>query len=346
MACCTRRRQSSIASPARRTAWNGSITATASGSSSVVAVLKPVKPSIATTSTLSRKDWSRSASQFLKACLERPGTMSSNRAGPVPSRIGVRSLITVTNLSPRPVCRQQCSSTPMTFTPSNRVGSLISTRRPSARTASLAVSHDTARASAMRATVKCWHNQGFQRPPQRAARQPGSRLGSLRRVLPPYVTAAGAPVAAHRHQQRRGSPPERLVRQLAGHAVPRRSFITAPATPPVVLGDAAGQHRSFRLQSLPDHDEAELVEAAERVQAGSREGSSVKHVEVFRVAGVGTSILGRPRPLHRHRRAGCYTLKSEEPSKGTEEGLHYPHRPSRKVGLAAAVRFAPELSTR
>jgi len=138
-------------------------------------------------------------------------------------------------------------------------------------------------------------HQSFQRPPQRAARQPGSRLGSLRRVLPPYVTAAGAPVAAHRHQQRRGSPPERLVRQLTGHAVPRRSFITAPATPPVVLDDAAGQHRTFQFQALPDHDQAELVEAAERGQAGARESSSVKHVEVFRVAGVGTSILGRPR---------------------------------------------------
>lgn len=64
-------------------------------------------------------------------------------------------------------------------------------------------------------------HQGFQRPSQRAPRQPGSRLGRLRRVLPPHVTAAGAPVAAHRHQKRRGSPPERFVRQLAGHAVPR-----------------------------------------------------------------------------------------------------------------------------
>ena len=68
-------------------------------------------------------------------------------------------------------------------------------------------------------------------------------------------------------------------------------------------------------QALPDHDQAEFVEAAERGQVRARKGSSVKHVEVFRVAGVGTSILGRPRPLHRHRRAGCYTLKSEEPSK-------------------------------
>ena len=35
-------------------AWKGSITATASGSTSLVAVLKPVNPSIATTSTASR----------------------------------------------------------------------------------------------------------------------------------------------------------------------------------------------------------------------------------------------------------------------------------------------------
>ena len=55
--CWTRRRHRSRASPARRTTWKGSITATASGSSSVVAVLNPVNPSIATTSTPSRQAW-------------------------------------------------------------------------------------------------------------------------------------------------------------------------------------------------------------------------------------------------------------------------------------------------
>jgi hypothetical protein len=103
------------------------------------------------------------------------------------------------------------------------------------------------------------------------------------------------------------------VRQLPGHAVARRALAAAPATPPVVLGDAAGQHRTFRFQSLPDHDEAEFVEAAERSQVGAREGSSVKHVGVFRVGGVGTSIFGRPRPSAHDQRAGRYTLKSEEP---------------------------------
>src|SRR5665647_1873065 len=82
------------------------ITATASGSSSVVAVLNPVKPSIATTSSRSRQAWGRSASQVLKTCFERPSTMSNSRDGPVASRIGVRSMITVTYLSPRRVWRQ------------------------------------------------------------------------------------------------------------------------------------------------------------------------------------------------------------------------------------------------
>lgn len=38
------------------------------------------------------------ASQVLKTCLERPGTMSKSREGPWRSRMGVRSKMTVTIL--------------------------------------------------------------------------------------------------------------------------------------------------------------------------------------------------------------------------------------------------------
>ena len=69
--------------------------------------------------------------------------MSGSRAGPVPSRTAARSMITVTNFSPRRVWRHTCSSTPIAVTPSKRFSSLISTRLPSARTASLAVFHAT-----------------------------------------------------------------------------------------------------------------------------------------------------------------------------------------------------------
>ena len=184
MACWTRRRHRSRASPAKRTTWKGSITATASGSSSAVAVLKPVNPSIATTSTPSRHVWSRSVSQDLNACFERPSTMSSSRAGPVPSRMPVRSMITVTYLSPRWVWRHTCSSTPIAATPSNRVASLISTRLPSARTASLAVFHATPSPSATLATVRCWHTiaSSAHRSPRRDsfARGSAARLVSWR----------------------------------------------------------------------------------------------------------------------------------------------------------------------
>ncbi len=69
----------------------------------------------------------------------------------------------------------------------------------------------------------------------------------------------------------------------------------------------------MRLQPLTHHLQAKLVEAAKRGQVRASE-DSVKHVEVFRVGGVGTSIIGRPRPLPRDRRADqSYTPNCEEP---------------------------------
>ena len=96
------------------------MTARAAGSSSPAALLNPVNPSMATTSTFCLQDSSRAASQVLRTFLDRPGATSSRRAGPVPSRTGVRSMITVTYLSPRLVWRHTCSSTPRTSTPPKR----------------------------------------------------------------------------------------------------------------------------------------------------------------------------------------------------------------------------------
>ena len=80
----------------------------------------------------------REASQVLKTPLEQPGIIPRSREGPRRSRTGFTSKMTLTNLSPYGVWRHTCSSTPMTRTPSNRVGSLISRRWPSPRTAVLA----------------------------------------------------------------------------------------------------------------------------------------------------------------------------------------------------------------
>jgi hypothetical protein len=138
-------------------------------------------------------------------------------------------------------------------------------------------------------------HQGLQRPPQRPPRQLRPGVGRGAGVLAPHVPAPRAPVAAHRDQQRRRPPPQRLVRELPQHRVTRAANTPAAAAPRVGFDDTAGQHRTVRLQTLPRGLQTELVEAAERGQVGAGEGS-VTHVEVSWMAGVGTAIVGRPRP--------------------------------------------------
>ena len=144
---------SSRASPARRTTWKGSMTALAPGSSSTAALVKPVNPYIATISMRSPRVGPGGKPGCEDPLLDRPGIMSRSREGPLRSRMGVTSKMTVTCLSPYGVWRHTCSSTPMTRTPPHRPGSLISRHWPSARTAVLAVFQDTTRAWEMRATV-------------------------------------------------------------------------------------------------------------------------------------------------------------------------------------------------
>src|SRR5699024_874840 len=74
-----------------------------------------------------------------------------------------------------------------------------------------------------------------------------------------------------------------------------------------------GEHRTARLEQLAGDLQAKAVQAREGRQIRTGEGS-VGHVGVFLMGGVGTSIFGRPRPLHGHRRASAlYTLNCEEP---------------------------------
>ena len=93
-----RLRHSSKALPARCTTWKGSMTVVAPGSSSAAALLNPVNPSIATISIRSRHVSGWEANQVLNTFLERPGTMSKSREGPLRSRMGVTSKTTVTIL--------------------------------------------------------------------------------------------------------------------------------------------------------------------------------------------------------------------------------------------------------
>ena len=78
---------------------------------------------------------------------------------------------------------------------------------------------------------------------------------------------------------------ERGVIEARRCCVARRTLAAPAAAPLIRLEDAARQHLPIRLETLPEYDQTELVEAAERRQIRKGEGS-VRHVEVFRLGGV------------------------------------------------------------
>ena len=70
------------------------------------------------------------------------------------------------------------------------------------------------------------------------------------------------------------------------------------------------------LNVLSCHFQPQAIKARERGQVRVIKGS-IGHVEVFQMDGVGTPIIGRPRPLPGHDTPNAahntYTLKCEEP---------------------------------
>src|SRR5699024_1910880 len=114
-------------------------------------------------------------------------------------------------------------------------------------------------------------------------------------VLSPYVGTFGTPVAADRDLQRGGPPAQRLVGQPADHGAPRGAWGSAAMAPVIGFDHAAGKHHTPRFKALASGFEAELIKAGEARQVRGVEGS-VRHVEVFQMGCVGTSIIGRPRP--------------------------------------------------
>ena len=71
------------------------------------------------------------------------------------------------------------------------------------------------------------------------------------------------------------------------------------------------------LNALARHFQAQAIQARERAQVGAIK-DSIGHVEVFQMDGVGTPIIGRPRPLPGHDTPNpannTYTLNYEEPT--------------------------------
>ncbi|CCC45954.1 putative uncharacterized protein mb3249c [Mycobacterium canettii CIPT 140010059] len=104
----------------------------------------------------------------------------------------------------------------------------------------------------------------------------------------------GQSIQDHRHKD--GAP----VSQSAGHGIPYLALLAATSTPSILVGDPTRRHRPLGIQVLAGHLHPELIKPAESGQTGAdkaRTTGSVVHVEVFRMRGVGTPIIGRPRPL-------------------------------------------------
>ena len=79
------------------------------------------------------------------------------------------------------------------------------------------------------------------------------------------------------------------------------------------------------LNALTRHLQPQAIQAREHAQIRAIK-DSIGHVEVFQMDGVGTPIIGRPRPLPSHDTPNpahnTYTLKCEEPYKAKTEPNH------------------------
>ena len=179
----------------------------------------------------------------------------------------------------------------------------------------LAVFQDTPRAWEIRATI---HDErprpsAPSAPPHARASHADRPLGS---VVTPHVSALWAPVASHAHVQKRGTPPVRLVRQAPDHRVTRHPLAPAASAPPVLTNNTARQHCMVWLNVLARHLQPQAIQASARTHIRVIK-ASIGHVEVFRMDGVGISIIERPRPLPGHDTPNpanhTYTLKREEP---------------------------------
>ena len=136
------------------------------------------------------------------------------------------------------------------------------------------------------------------------------------RGVAPHVSTLWALVVAHAHMQDRRAPPVWLMRQAPDRRVTRNALAPAASAPLVLTSNTARQHCMIGLNALTRHFQAQVIQARERAQIRAIK-DSIGHVEVFQMDGVGTPIIGRPRPLPGHDTPNAahntYTLNYEEP---------------------------------
>src|SRR5699024_6224325 len=109
-------------------------------------------------------------------------------------------------------------------------------------------------------------------------------------------------VTAEANVKRGWSVAERFVGQLADDGVADDPVTTTSSAPVICRVRPAFQNGFVPGDVLAGAGQIEVIEFAEGREVRRRE-SRLGHVEVFRMDGVGTSIIGRPRRLSEQRLA-------------------------------------------
>lgn len=146
----------------------------------------------------------------MKTCLGRTGTMPRSREGPLRSLAGLKSTMTAMILVAVGNMMLHVLVNATDTHPSRRFGCSMSVRWPSPERVVLAVFRDTARASAMRATVISW-TTNLASAQRTAAQKLRARISCFTQVFTPHVSTRLAPVAAYAHVQDGGTPTVGLV---------------------------------------------------------------------------------------------------------------------------------------
>ena len=173
---------------------------------------------------------SRAVSQFLRAFLDRLGTISSRRAGPLRSCTGAKSMTTAgvpvapPGVTPdrggtsRTGAKRGGNHQPRAPPPLlNRSDASLRTCSVRVRIALLAACQESPSACASRETDMDSRPRARSPPLDCRAGQTAPGLSQAARVLPPHSAAVSADEASHAHHQLRGPPPHRHVDQAPGH---------------------------------------------------------------------------------------------------------------------------------
>lgn len=189
-------------------------------------------------------------------------------------------MMTVTYLSPLRVCRQQCSSTPITSTPSRRPGWLISTVVPTSVTAVFAVPQLIIKDPRDTADWRMIENDLTQGPPVRCPDQLRSGTRHRHQRVPPQAAATSASETGHHDVQPGRFAAQRQVGEPTLYLVVDPAGGTASRAPVINACQRANQDRLVGPDLLGLDPQTQDIDLAGVDRSGTVTGGRTGNVEV------------------------------------------------------------------